>query len=173
MRKILKKDFWQRPALAVAKELVGKYLVRKEGDRETALMIIEVEAYDGPEDKASHASRGKTLRNEPMFRSGGCFYVYLCYGMYEMLNFVTGPEDYPAAILVRGVEGADGPGKLTKRLGIGRDFNGHKIEKASGLWVEDRGVEISSRKIKRLPRVGVDYAGEVWKNKPYRFRLEV
>jgi DNA-3-methyladenine glycosylase len=136
-------------------------------------MITEVEAYDGSEDRASHASRGMTERNRIMFAEGGYFYVYLCYGMYEMLNFVTGSVGYPAAILVRGIEDADGPGKLTKKLNIGRDFNGQKIEKASGLWVEDRGVVINSRQIKRLPRIGVDYAGDIWKNKLYRFRFEV
>ena len=182
----------------VARDLIGKYLVRKRGGKETALMITEVEAYDGPKDKASHASRGMTERNKIMFARGGYFYVYLCYGMYEMLNFVTGPEGYPAAILVRGgcdispptnggpreVEGGlpagrqglrgvlDGPGKLTKFLNINRDINCKKIEKATGLWVEDRGIKINPRYIKRLPRVGVDYAGEVWKNKLYRFRYQ-
>lgn len=157
----------------MAQNLIGKYLVRRQGDRETALMITEVEAYDGSEDRASHASRGMTERNRIMFAEGGYFYVYLCYGMYEMLNFVTGSVGYPAAILVRGIEDADGPGKLTKKLNIDRSFNGQKIEKASGLWVEDRGVVIKPRQIKRLPRVGVDYAGDIWKNKLYRFRFEV
>jgi DNA-3-methyladenine glycosylase len=110
-RKVLNKKFFCRPTLEVAQDLLGKFLVCKtsslykgglRGVKEVAVMITEVEAYDGPNDKASHASRGLTERNAVMFDEGGCFYVYLCYGMYEMLNIVTGKKDYPAAILFRG-----------------------------------------------------------------------
>ncbi|MBD3248161.1 DNA-3-methyladenine glycosylase [Candidatus Falkowbacteria bacterium] len=170
--KILKKDFFKRPTLIVAKELIGKYLVKKVDGKEMALMITEVEAYDGPRDKASHASRGMTDRNAIMFAEGGYIYVYLCYGMYNMLNFVTGEKDYPAAILIRGVEGFDGPGKLTRHLKIDRSFNKMEICPKSGLWVEDRGEVIAKKDIIRTPRIGVDYAGEIWKNKPYRFVLK-
>ncbi len=170
---MLKKDFFKRSTLTVAKDLLGKYLVRRYEDKEIALMITEVEAYDGPKDKASHASRKMTDRNAIMFGPGGYFYIYLCYGMYEMLNFVTGDKGYPAAILVRGVEGYDGPGKLTKALEIDRSLNKEEMIKKNGLWVEDRGASVKPRQIKRTPRIGVDYAGEVWKNKPYRFILEI
>ncbi|HTW96464.1 MAG TPA: DNA-3-methyladenine glycosylase, partial [Candidatus Methylomirabilis sp.] len=101
-KKILKEKFFTRPTLLVARDLLGKFLVRKIGKKEVAVMITEVEAYDGPKDLASHASRGMTDRNAIMFGAGGYFYVYLCYGMYEMLNIVTGPKNYPAAILLRG-----------------------------------------------------------------------
>jgi DNA-3-methyladenine glycosylase len=147
---------------------------------EIAVMITEVEAYDGPHDKASHASRGLTERNAVMFGEGGYFYVYLCYGMYEMLNVVTGEKDYPAAILFRGAEinekGMDkislnGPGKLTKFLKITRTFNKKLASQETGLWFEDRGIKIPEKMIKRTPRIGVDYAGPVWKNKKYRFIL--
>lgn len=172
-KNILKNDFFVRPTLVVARELLGKFLVRKTDGKEIALMITELEAYDGPEDKASHASRKMTDRNAVMFGPGGYFYIYLCYGVHEMLNMVTGEEAYPAAILIRGVEGYDGPGKLTKALSINRELNKKKISPKSGLWVEDRNVIVEPRQIKKTPRIGVDYAGEVWKNKPYRFILEL
>ena len=106
MKKVLTKKFFERSALKVAPELLGKYLcVSSSLRRRTSkcFMITEVEAYDGPKDKASHASRGRTLRNEPMFGEAGRWYVYFTYGMHWMLNIVTGPKDYPAAVLIRGV----------------------------------------------------------------------
>ncbi len=131
-------------------------------------MITEVEAYDGPHDKASHASKGKTPRTEVMFGEPGVFYIYFIYGMYNMLNIVTGARDYPAAVLIRGVEGISGPGKLTRELSIDRTLNGLKVNKKSGLWIEDRGVVIVPKQIQKTPRIGIAYAGE-WKDKPYRF----
>lgn len=172
MRKVLSEKFFARDTLAVARELLGKFLVRKCGKREEAHMITEVEAYDGHLDRASHASRGKTERNEPMWGPPGRFYVYLVYGMHEMFNIVTGRRGYPAAVLIRGVEGYAGPGKLTKHLKIDRKMNGKKASRTTGLWVEDRGVKIPSRDIKKTPRVGVHYAGPVWSKKPYRFFLK-
>lgn len=133
-------------------------------------MITEVEAYDGFEDKASHASRGKTDRNQVMFGEAGRFYVYFTYGMHWLLNIVTGKENYPAAVLIRGVEGVSGPARLTKKLKIGKRFNGLKAVPKNGLWFEDRGVKIESSRIKRTPRVGVDYAGK-WAGKLYRFLI--
>lgn len=172
MKKILGQKFFERPALEVAEDLLGKFLVRRIGKREIALMITEVEAYDGPRDLACHASKGRTERTEVMFGEAGRFYVYLVYGMYSMLNVVTGKKDYPAAILIRGVEGFNGPGKLTKFLGIDKKLNCKKAQKASNLWLDDRGVKISKKDIKRTPRIGVHYAGPVWSKKPYRFTLE-
>ncbi|MCL4437553.1 DNA-3-methyladenine glycosylase, partial [Patescibacteria group bacterium] len=119
MAKILNQNFFNRPTTKVAKELLGKFLVIRKGNQKIALMIIETEAYDGPNDKASHASRGKTKRTEPMFGEAGNFYIYLIYGMYYLLNVVTGPKNYPAAVLIRGAEKIDknplklnGPGKI-------------------------------------------------------------
>lgn len=169
MRKILGKSFFARPTLAVAEELIGKFLVRKAGKFETAAMITETEAYDGHEDKASHASRGETPRNRPMFGKSGRFYIYFVYGMHEMLNVVTGPKGYPAAVLIRGIVGATGPGKLTKYLKVKRTLNNRKAIPESGLWFEDRGVKINKKDIKRTPRIGVSYAGPVWSKKRYRF----
>lgn len=168
MRRILTGKFFDRSALTVARELLGKFLVRRAGSRTTALMITEVEAYDGPHDRASHASRGRTERNAPMFGPAGNWYVYLCYGMHWMLNIVTGPKDYPAAVLIRGVEGAAGPARLTKRLKVDRRLNDRPASPKSGLWLEDRGVRIPASRFRRTPRVGVDYAGD-WAKKPYRF----
>ena len=114
MHKALHEDFFCRDTLIVAEELLGKFLVRKTPDGILAGMITEVEAYDGPLDKACHAHRGKTPRNAPMFGPGGFFYVYFVYGMHWMLNVVTGEAGDPAAVLIRGIQGWDGPGKLTK-----------------------------------------------------------
>lgn len=170
MRKILTSTFFRRPALAVAHDLLGKTLVRRIGKREIAAVITETEAYVGPEDKASHAHRGRTARNAPMFERGGVWYVYFVYGMHWMLNAVTGPKDHPAAILIRGVEGAVGPGRLTKAFRIGKRLDGKPIGRASGLWIEDRGARFPGSRVKRGPRVGVDYAG-AWAKKPFRFRI--
>ncbi len=168
---ILKNDFYNRPTLEVAEELLGKFLVIKKGGQKTALMIREAEAYDGPEDRASHAHKGKTERTSVMFGPAGHWYVYLVYGMYFMLNIVTGPKDYPAAILIRGAGELAGPGKLTKTLGITKAFNRQAALPKTGLWIEDRGA-IPGMRIRKTPRIGVAYAGPVWSKKPYRFLLD-
>jgi len=172
MRKVLLKKFFNRSAPEVAENLIGKYLVRKVRGKESAFMITEVEAYEGHEDKASHASKGKTKRTEVMFSSPGVFYIYLVYGMYEMLNIVTGANGYPAAVLIRGVKGINGPGRLTKNLNITRALNAKKVASESGLWIEDRGDKIPKKYITKTPRIGVGYAGPVWSQKQYRFVLE-
>jgi DNA-3-methyladenine glycosylase len=155
---------------SLARGLLGKRLVlRSQDGRVTRWLITETEAYDGPEDRASHASRGRTPRNAPMFEAGGLWYVYLCYGMHEMLNLVTGPKDYPAAVLIRGVKGHEGPGKLTNALGIDRRFNGLAVSKTTGLWLEDGAEFVADNQIQALPRIGVAYAGPIWSAKPWRF----
>lgn len=170
MGKVLKHEFFNRPSLKVARELLGKFLVRKIGAKTIAVMITDVEAYVGHRDRASHASRGKTARNAPMFGSAGYWYVYFTYGTHWMLNIVTEKQEYPAAILIRGVEGISGPARLTKFLNIDKKLNGKLASKNTGLWIEDRGVRIAPRAIKKGKRVGIDYAG-AWKNKLWRFRL--
>jgi len=171
MRKILPQSFFQRNTLQVSEELLGKYLVGTSNGTVLARRIIEVEAYDGPLDKASHASRGRTPRTEIMFHEGGCWYVYLVYGMYYLLNVVTDLKDYPAAVLIRSVEGAEGPGRVGKLFGINKELYGKNASKKSGLWIEDRGVKIPSHAVKKLPRIGVLYARE-WAKKPYRFSVD-
>ncbi len=172
MKKILGAKFYCRSAQLVARELLGKYLVVIDGKKIISRMITEVEAYDGPEDLASHASRGRrTKRNEIMYGSGGFWYVYLVYGLHRMLNIVTGEKDYPAAVLIRSVEGVIGPGRVTKFYGLGREFNSQSARKQSGLFIEDRGKQIKPADIKTSARIGVDYAGPVWSRKQYRFFL--
>ncbi|KKT82244.1 MAG: hypothetical protein A3B07_02110 [Candidatus Yonathbacteria bacterium RIFCSPLOWO2_01_FULL_43_27] len=171
MKKVLGKSFFERDTLIVARELLGKYLVRSIQGKDVAVMITEVEAYDGVGDKASHAHKGKTERNAVMFGDAGRWYVYLVYGMYEMLNIVTGARGYPAAVLIRGTDGIVGPGRLTKFLHITRAQNGLRAIRISGLWIEDKGVVVPEQKIKKTTRIGVDYAG-VWAKKKYRFVMK-
>jgi DNA-3-methyladenine glycosylase len=171
--RVLAPEHWQGcGTVRLARGLLGKYLVRTlAGGATLARMITEVEAYDGERDRACHARAGRTGRTEVMYRRGGCWYVYLCYGVHEMLNLVTGPEGWPAAVLIRGVEGAAGPGRVTRALGIGRGLNGALAEPASGLHVVDRGIRVPRAWVQAGPRVGVAYAGPGWAAKPWRFAI--
>ena len=117
----------------------------------------------------SHASKGRTKRTEVMFGPPGHWYIYLIYGMYRMLNVVTGEDGYPSAVLIRAVEGISGPGRLTKSFKITGDINTLPASPATGLWIEDRGVRIDPRRIRKTSRIGVDYAGPVWAKKEWRF----
>lgn len=170
-KRILTKEFYARPTIIVARELLGKYLVRKYKGTTRAVMITEVEVYDGSKDKGSHAIKGKTLRNAVMFGDPGVWYVYLVYGMHNMLNIVTREINYPAAILIRGADGINGPGRLTKALHITRALNQKTANQSSGLWIEDRGVIFSAKNIVRTPRIGIDYAGKYWAGKLLRFAV--
>lgn len=170
----LSRSFFDRPTLQVARELLGMYLVRREGAKLLCGRIVETEAYVGPEDKASHASRGRTVRNAVMFGPPGFTYVYQIYGMYYCLNLVTERESYPAAVLIRALDNirgieelANGPGKLCRALRVDRRLNGVDLE-GKVLWVEDPGG--SKGKILAASRVGVEYAG-AWARKPWRFYL--
>ena len=167
---VLTGECFNRATLRVARELLGKYIVRRIDGHETARMITEVEAYVGFHDKASHASRGLTPRNKIMFGKAGVWYVYFTYGMHWMLNIVTGPKDYPAAVLIRGADKVQGPARLTKYLEIDKKLNGKLADTKSGLWIEDRGRKIKSSEIIKTPRIGVDYAQE-WAKKPWRFYI--
>lgn len=168
MRKVLGEEFFGRKAPVVARELLGKYLVRKMGGKEVALMINETEAYDGFEDKASHAHRGMTKRNFVMFGKPGRMYVYFTYGMHWMLNLICGKEGYPSGVLIRGAGEISGPARLTKALSIDKMLNALLLGKKSGLWVEDRGMKIPKKDIEMTPRIGIRYAEE-WEHKPWRF----
>lgn len=167
----LPSEFFTRDVLDVAPDLLGKKLVRKfdNGDVKEFL-ITEVEAYRGKEDLACHASKGRTPRTEIMFHQGGHVYVYLIYGMYWMLNFVTGKKDVPQAVLIRGIEGYNGPGKLTKVLRIDKSFYGEELLTSKKLWIEE-GIE--NVLYTTTPRIGIDYSGEFWKNKPWRFLADL
>lgn len=173
--------FFNRPTTEVAQDLLGKFLIREYNGHHWGLMITEVEAYDGPDDKASRARKGRTERTEPMFARAGTLYVYLVYGTHWMLNVVTGPKDYPAAILVRGalvmlptgeIEHIDGPAKLTKFLKIGSEFCGLEATQENGLWFEDREITIPHEHIIKKKRIGVDYAAE-WADALYNFSIEI
>ena len=185
-RKVLSRSWFARPALVVARELLGKYLVRRFHGREFSAMVTEVEAYTGPEDLASHAAHGKkTKRTAVMFGPAGRWYVYFTYGMHWLANIVTGREGYPAAVLIRavrlpsaplrtgrspqGVLDISGPARVARTFYIAGSFTGMPANRRSGLWIEDRGVRVS--RIVRGPRIGVGYAGSVWAKKPYRFMV--
>ncbi len=159
----------ENDALFIAENLIGKTLVRKFDNGEIIrLKIIETEAYIGPEDLACHASKGKTPRTSIMFGEGGSVYVYLIYGMYWMLNFVTGKENEPQAVLIRGVESCIGPGRLGKFLQLDKSFYGEALDISKRIWLEDSKPDGT---IIATPRIGIEYAGEIWKNKPWRFLL--
>lgn len=169
-RYILPADFYERPTLEVTRDLLGKFLVRRlEDGSETGLPIHEVEAYDGFDDRASHAHKGVTPRTAVMYGPPGFFYVYFCYGIHWLLNVVTGPENYPAAILIRGAGPLSGPARLTKALGVDGSHNRTAATGPGDLWIEDRGLSPPSTEISRTPRIGVGYAGPEWSVKPYRF----
>ncbi|HEY3756571.1 MAG TPA: DNA-3-methyladenine glycosylase [Opitutaceae bacterium] len=137
-----------------------------------AHLITEVEAYDGEADLACHAAKGRTRRTEVLYGPPGIWYVYLCYGIHEMLNLVVGPAEWPSAVLIRGVEGIAGPGRVTRQLDIDRRLNGAAADAASGLWIEDRRVRVPPKLVRAGPRVGIDYAGPVWAAKPWRFSFD-
>jgi DNA-3-methyladenine glycosylase len=190
MTKLTQRFFDQKTEL-VAKELLGKVLVRKLNDKKLSGMIVETEAYVGPQDLASHASKGKTNRTQVMFSDGGYWYVYMIYGFYYCLNIVTETRDYPAAVLVRALEPLEGiekmkenrrtgnitnltngPGKLCQALEITKDIDGTSaIAKNSKLYIEDRRIEIPANQIVEAKRIGVDYAG-IWKDKLLRFYIK-
>lgn len=172
MSNVLSADFYARPALVVARELLGKNLVRTINGLRIEGMIAETEAYIGPQDLACHASKGHTPRTAVMFGPAGRWYVYFIYGVHWMLNVVTGDEGHPAAVLFRTVGSFNGPGKLTKAFSIDKQLNGQSADEDSGLWIEDSEIKIPKSRIRRTPRIGVDYAGE-WAAKPYRFVLEL
>lgn len=186
----LKKSFFDRDTNIVAKELLGKYIVRVFDDgSKTRFLIVETEAYHGFEDKASHASRKKTERNKIMFDHAGLVYVYLIYGMHHCLNFTTMPKEFPAAVLVRAIaltesrignlesstnrphdskfnilNSIKGPGRVCKALQIDRSFYGEDLSNSKRIWIED-GFNIEKSDIISSKRVGVDYAEECadWK----------
>ena len=188
---ILNEEFYRQEAVTVAKELIGKKLVRKMDDKIIESKIVETEAYMGPEDKASHAYNNKrTKRTETMFAEGGIAYIYLIYGMYYCLNIVTERKGKPEAVLIRAVEpllGLDiikknrdiksqkredltnGPGKLCQALEIDKSLNGVNFTTNKELYIE-KGEE-NNFEIGKGKRVNIDYAEE-YKDKLWRFYLK-
>ncbi|TNF40764.1 MAG: DNA-3-methyladenine glycosylase [Bacteroidetes bacterium] len=170
MSRRLKRSFFSRDVLKVAPELLGKILIRRFDDGHVEKFVIsEVEAYSGNGDLACHASKGKTLRTEVMFREGGLVYVYFIYGMYWMLNFVTGESGEASAVLIRGLEGISGPGRVGKALQLDKSFYGENLFTSERIWVEEGTV---SPEFVSTPRIGINYAGEPWVSKPWRFIIK-
>jgi DNA-3-methyladenine glycosylase len=187
-RKLTREDYTDPRPTRSARFFLGKVLCVQAADGYAEGMITETEAYWGPKDAASHAfGNRRTARTEIMFAEGGAAYVYFCYGLHRMFNIVTGPRDLPYAVLVRAVkitagqdvvrkrrkgiaekDWASGPGRVCSALGIEMHHNRHDLLVSEAIWIEDRGVKVPPREVKRTPRIGVDYAG-AWALKPWRF----
>ena len=157
-------EFYHRHALEVASDLVGKVLIC--GD--TRLRISETEAYCGETDTACHASRGRTKRTEVLYADAGTIYVYLCYGMHWMMNVITGDKDDPQGVLIRACVDAPGPGRLTKKLGITKDFNRQSILTCPQLRIENDGFRCT---VETDKRVGIGYASQEDQDRLWRFRI--
>lgn len=168
-RRRVGRSFYRQPAPELAPRLLGKLLCcRQAGSLVRRLRITETEAYYGEADTACHASRGRTSRTEVMYDDGGHAYIYLCYGIHEMLNIVSGPVNHPEAVLIRGVEGYRGPGRLTRALGITRSLNCEDLAHSKHLWLEDDGTtccHVAS------PRIGIAYASPRDRERPWRFTV--
>jgi len=185
---VLDRSFFTRPVLLVARDLLGCRLIRLVNGQRVGGYIIETEAYDSEEDQACHARSGRTECNAMMYAEGGHAYVYFTYGMHWMLNCVTGPAGYPAAVLVRAIiptEGLEiiesrrqgiarkdwcsGPARLTKALAIDGACNGADLCSSAGALFIEEGVSLPDSAVTTYPRVGIQYAPEPWRSQPWRF----
>jgi DNA-3-methyladenine glycosylase len=190
MKKLPLSFYLRDDVVQIAKDLLGKVLVTNWGEGRTSGRIVETEAYQGTEDRASHASKGRTDRTEVMFGEGGTAYVYLCYGVHQMFNIVTNRQDTPDAVLIRGVEPLEGAEIMLQRTGkkkldptvtsgpgrVGKAFGFHTSQcglllTGDELYIGDDGFKVPEEKVGASPRVGVDYAGEhaAWH---YRFFIK-
>ncbi len=173
----LSREFFEQKTVKVAKELPGKTLCVRNGGKILRGIIIETEAYRGEDDLACHASKGRTKRTETLYKKAGTIYAYLIYGMHYCLNIVTEKENYPSAILIRGVEVKEneerkiisGPGRVCRHFGIDKTFNGLDVF-GKNIWIEDNGFKISPREIIKSKRIGVDYAKHC---KDYLWRFNI
>jgi DNA-3-methyladenine glycosylase len=184
---ILPREFYDRPTLTVARELIGARLIRVLDGQRLVGIITETEAYIGENDLGCHAKAGRTARTAVMYGPPGHAYVYFTFGNHWMLNAVTQREGFPAAVLLRAIQpiagtelmstrrnGRDtyGPGKLTQALGITKNENGADLTRShSGLWIET-GQTVPNRLVTKGPRVGLNTVPEPWKSKPWRFLVE-
>lgn len=168
MAQRLTEGFYHRPCLEVARDLVGKVLVHRTPEGVRMLRISETEAYCGQADTACHAHRGCTPRNRVLWAGAGTSYVYLCYGIHWLLNVVTGEEGQPEAVLIRACVEAEGPGRLTKRLGITGALNERNLATDPELWIEDDGFHCE---IRTDTRVGIGYASPEDQQRPWRYIL--
>ena len=191
IQKLTKSFYLNKNVIDVSKKLLGKVLTTQKDNTITSGIIVEVEAYAGINDRASHAYNHKrTQRTEVMYEIGGISYVYLCYGMYYLFNVITNGKNIPHAVLIRSLEPLDGidimedrrkikgkkynlsngPGKLSLALGINKKFNGESLL-SNKIWIQDNGIKLSEKDILSGPRIGVDYAKEDAKL-PYRFYIK-
>jgi len=194
---IAKRDFFNRNTVRVAQDLLGCFLVRRFRGRSIKGLIVETEAYRGEYDLACHAAKGKTRRTAVMYGPAGYAYIYLIYGMHWMLNVVTEKKDFPAAVLIRGVVVADddnqkkggsnphsiknqavsrkellsGPGRVTNYFKINKGLNGADLTRKQRLWIEIPQPRFVKAKIKKSPRVGIDYAKHC-RNWKWNFQLD-
>jgi DNA-3-methyladenine glycosylase len=162
-------EFYSQNAIILAPQLLGKLLCRNLDGEIIKFRITETESYFGEEDTACHAYKGKTERTKIMYENGGLAYIYLCYGIHYMFNIVTGVKNFPEAVLIRGIEGFNGPGKLTKILKINKILHGENLADSNKIWLEDDGYKCN---FKATKRIGIDYASEEDKNKLWRFVLK-
>lgn len=163
----LTREFYTRDILDVTKDLIGKYICRRfEDGTIKKFQITEVEAYCGEKDLACHASKGRTARTEAFYKIGGTVYMFVIYGRYWLMNIVTGKVDDPQAVLIRGVKGFSGPGRAGMGMKLDRSFYGEDLVTSSRIWVEDHNEKLD---FITTPRIGINYAGEPWISKPWRY----
>lgn len=167
--KHLKQDFFSHDAYSVAQQLIGKWICRRIDGKIYKFHITETECYIGSCDSACHAYKGKTARTQIMWHKGGVCYVYLCYGIHQMLNFITGAEGEAEGVLIRGVKGAEGPGRATKAMQIDKSLYGESLLVKDRIWVEDDGKEYCFSKSKRI---GIGYALQEDQDRLWRFVLK-
>lgn len=164
----LEYEYFAGQATELAPDLLGKLLCRKTENGIVRYRITETECYYGEADTACHASKGKTERTKILYEKGGKAYVYLCYGIHNLFNIVTGEAGFPQAVLIRGVEGHTGPGRLTKAMDIDRGLNGVDMSVSEEIWLEDDGYKPEYEKSKRI---GIDYADTEDRNRLWRFTV--
>ena len=170
MGRVIPLSFFAAPATDLAPRLPGKLLCRRVGDTVISCRITETECYYGEEDTACHAHHGRTARTDTLYLPGGFTYVYLCYGIHSLLNLVTGPAGHPEAVLIRGVEGAVGPGRVTKKLAVTRADNRLLLTPEAGIWLEED--DAPPPPVVAGPRVGIDYADPADRERPWRFLID-
>lgn len=163
------RNYYRRPATELAPDLIGKLLCRRTEAGIIKYRITETECYYSEQDTACHASKGKTERTKVLYEKDGTAYVYLCYGIHSLFNVVTGNEGFPEAVLIRGIEGYNGPGKVTKAMCIDRSLNGIDMVTSKELWIEDDGVRPDFVAAKR---VGIDYATEEYRDILWRYIIQ-
>lgn len=162
----LDRDYYRGPAPLLAPDLLGKLLCRRTSDTILRFRITETECYYGESDTACHASKGKTERTKVLYGQGGIAYVYLCYGIHNLFNIVTGEAGFPQAVLIRALDGHIGPGRLTKALAIDRRLNGADLTRSADLWLED---DHCRPPIVLSKRIGINYAAPADRDRLWRF----